>query len=178
MLPKQLERKAIYESPWINLYIDKVQMPSGKIIDKYHQLDYPKESVVVLLVNSKGAICFIKSLRYTTQSEEWELPAGSVDKGEDVIEAAKREGIEETGFKVINLEEVYRFNPSIGMSNQLVHVLFGEVQDDKQDVIDEDEVRETNWLKKDQIQSMIAKNEIIDGISLLPLLLYFSKDIR
>ena len=100
MLPKRLDRKPIYESQWINLYIDKVLMPSGKIIEKYHQLDYPKDSITVLLFNAKSEICFIKSLRYTTQKIEWELPAGGVEKGEDVLAAAEREVMEETGFKL------------------------------------------------------------------------------
>jgi len=74
-------------------------MPSGKIIGKYHQLDYPKDSVVVLLLNSKNEICFIKSLRYTTKKIEWELPAGAVEEDEDVLGAAEREVAEETGLK-------------------------------------------------------------------------------
>lgn len=53
MLPKKLQRKVIYKSKWINLYTDKVLMPSGKIIEKYHQLDYQKEAVVLVLENKK-----------------------------------------------------------------------------------------------------------------------------
>ena len=129
MLPKRLDRKTVYESQLINLYADRVLMPSGKIREKYHFLDYPNDSVVVLLTNDNNEICFIKALRYTTQQVQWELPAGGIDKAEDVLKAAEREVLEETGFKTKALKLHYSFNPSNGMSNQTTHVIVRKVDD-------------------------------------------------
>lgn len=174
ILPKRLNRKSIYKSPWINLYIDKVLLPSGRIIEKYHFLDYPKESVVALLQNTNKEILFIKSLRYTTQKVEWELPAGSIEKGESILEAAKRETEEETGYKLNNLKLIYSFNPSTGMSNQTVHVVFGKIMDKPRINFDTDEVKDIKWLSEAEIKKLIKKRKIADGISLISLLLYFS----
>ena len=44
LLPKRLERNTIYESDYICLYTDKVQLPSGYVIEKYHQLHYHAET--------------------------------------------------------------------------------------------------------------------------------------
>lgn len=44
--PEKLDRKVIYESDWISLYTDRVRMPDGEIIESYHRLHYPHESVV------------------------------------------------------------------------------------------------------------------------------------
>lgn len=173
ILPKRLSRKSIYKSPWINLYADKVLMPSGKIIEKYHQLDYPKESVVILLLNAKGNICFVKSLRYTTQKVERELPAGYVEKGESILKAAEREVEEETGYKSNKLKLIYSFNPSIGMSNQIIHVVFGKISDRPQINLDADEIRDVEWLSEAEVKKLIKQKKIIDGISLISLLLYF-----
>ena len=174
MLPKCLDRKTIYKSKWINLYADKVSMPSGKIIEKYHFLDYPQESIVVLLINKANRICLIKSLRYTTQKLEWELPAGGITRGEDVLKASAREVIEETGFKTKELHCLYKFNPSNGMSNQTVHVVSGKITDDLPKDFDTDEVKNIHWLSIEQIKNLIAKNEINDGTSLIPLLIYLN----
>jgi 8-oxo-dGTP pyrophosphatase MutT (NUDIX family) len=174
-LPKRLERKKIYESEWINLYTDRVQMPSGKIIEKYHQLDYPSQSVTVLLENARGEVCFIRSLRYTLQSVEWELPAGGIDSGETPLEAAKRETQEETGLTPQDLQEIYSYYPSNGMSNQVVRVIrgrVGEIEIRESSPKDEDEVAQVQWLNPQEIRQLIAKKEIKDGISLVPLLFY------
>ena len=145
MFPKCLDRKSVYNSSWIKLYIDKVLMPSGKIIEEYHQLDYPRETVSVLIFNSKKEILFIKSLRYTTQKVEWEIPSGGVEKDEDILVAAEREVFEETGLRVNGLKLYYTYNPSNGMSNQRVHVIFGKVKNGKQAKFDTDEVQEVIW---------------------------------
>ena len=174
MLPKRLDRKSVYESQWINLYVDRVLMPSGKIIEKYHQLDYPKDAVSAMIFNSRSEILFIKSLRYTTQKIEWEIPAGGVENGENILTAAEREVFEETGLKVDELKLCHTYNPANGMSNQKVHIVFGRVKDDKQLEFDTDEVHEVVWLSQDKARQLIAKNEISDGISILPLLMYLS----
>ena len=171
---KRLERTTIYQSTWINLYTDKVLLPSGKIIEKYHQLDYPKESVVVYSTNEKNEICFIKALRYTSEKEnqvEWELVAGSIEEHESIIEAAIRETREETGYKLTDVKYIYQFNPSNGMSNQKVHVLSGVISEQQREDFDHDEISNVCWLSKEETESLIQNNEINDGISLMALLL-------
>ncbi len=174
-LPKKLARTSIYKSNWINLFTDRVQLPSGKIIDKYHMLDYPNQSVVVLVTNQKQEICFIKALRYTTQTIEWELPAGGIDPNETVLTAAKREFFEETGFETTQLELMYSFNPSNGMSNQVIHLAKGILKNDNQANFDTDEVKGVFWLNKKQVLKLIAAKEIRDGLSLIGVLLSLLK---
>lgn len=178
MLPKRLDRKKVYESQWINLYQDKVLMPSGKIIEKYHFLDYPSASVVVLLTNTKKELCFLKSLRYTSQKIEWELPAGGVEKNEEILKAAKRELLEETGFETQALKHLYTFNPSNGMSNQVVYIVYAEVTDTPQKQFDTDEVKEVHWLSAAKIRELIKNKEIADGISLIPVLMFLTDFIK
>lgn len=173
--PKRLERKTIYESRWINLYVDKVLMPSGKIIEAYHQLEYPYDGVVTLLHNTKNEICFIRSLRYTTQQVEWELPAGGRHAEEEIIETAAREVLEETGFVATNLRHVYSYKPSNGMAAHTLHVVFGDVEDQSPAVFDTDEVESVVWLDVPTIKTMILRNEITDGVALVPLLLFFQR---
>ena len=78
ILPQRLGRKVIYESDWVNLYLDKVKMPDGRIFDTYHHLHYPHESVCIVIINEKDEIMLIQSKRYITSRLEWEIPAGRI----------------------------------------------------------------------------------------------------
>ena len=78
MMPERLASKTIYESDWISLYEDKVKMPDGSIIDSYHRLHFPHESVCVVICNDKDEILMIQSKRYITGQLEWEIPAGRI----------------------------------------------------------------------------------------------------
>ena len=95
--PERLDRKVIYESDWVSLYADKVQMPDGRIFNTYHKLHSPHESVCVVIVNEKDEIMMIQSKRYVTSRLEWEIPAGRIESNESPENAAMRECLEETG---------------------------------------------------------------------------------
>ena len=98
MKPKRLSRTVIYENPWVNLYVDKVRFPDGRIIEQHHLLDFEKEAVAALVENSEGQVLLVHVYRYTTDTIEWEIPAGSVEEGESILEAARREVWEESGY--------------------------------------------------------------------------------
>lgn len=176
-IPKRLKRKTIYKSDWINLYVDKVQIPSGKTIEQYHQLDYQHESVIVLLINNNKEICFMKSPRYTTQRVEWELPGGIIEPNEDTLVAAKREALEETGFKAKTLKQIYRFNPDNCISNQVVHIALATTDHNKQQEFDTNETQSIHWLSPTKAKGLIIKHEINDGCTLTALLLYFNETL-
>ena len=55
-LPQRLERKTIYESDYVCLYADRVELPGGTVIEKYHQIHYPHEAVSVVIFNEKNEV--------------------------------------------------------------------------------------------------------------------------
>ena len=96
-LPQRLSTKTIYESDWVCLSADRVKMPDGTVIEAYHRLHYPSESVCVVPFNKRGEVLLIQSKRYIVGGLEWEVPAGYMDPGETAESAAARECREETG---------------------------------------------------------------------------------
>ncbi len=60
----------------------------------------PISTVAALIQNTAGEILFLKSPKW---SGKWALPAGKVEFGETLIEAMKREALEETGLSLNSL---------------------------------------------------------------------------
>jgi ADP-ribose pyrophosphatase len=172
--PKRLSRETIYKSPWINLYADEVEMPSGKIIERYHILDFPKKSVIVVPYMD-NFILFVESLRYSQGKTILELPAGSIEKGEDLFSAAKREILEETGYDIKDLKKIYSVNSINGMSKKQDYILKGEITKKISDTLDKDEIKKTEWLSFNETKKLIHKGKIKDGLALNALLLFLNQ---
>lgn len=176
MKPERLSRNTIYESPWVNLYLDLVRFPNGHVIEKYHLLDFPRAAVAILVENEFGSVVLARICRYTTGLTEWELPAGGVEIGETEIEAAQREVLEETGYTSKNHQLIYSFYPMNGIANKLFHVLHCSAIERFRE-FDQNEVSETRWFTKTKVKQMIKDKAITDGFSLIALLLWLQTDI-
>lgn len=171
MKPKRLSRNIVYQSPWVNLYLDKVKFPNGFVIDEFHLLDFSHDAVVAIVENEAGNIVFVRISRYTTGETNWELPAGGVDAGESIIEAAEREVLEETGYTSDNHQLIYSYYPMNGSANKRFHVVSCNAVENKEE-FDTNEVSEVRWFTRDEIQKMINERSLVDGFSLTALLLW------
>ncbi len=171
MKPERLSRNIVYQSPWVNLYLDKVKFPNGLVIEEFHLLDFPRAAVTAIVENNAGNIVLVRIPRYASGTTEWELPAGGVEIGESEIDAAKREVLEETGYSSDNHSLIYSYYPMNGSANKIFHVVHCRALDHVQS-FDENEVSEIHWFTKDEIQQMIKDKVITDGFTLTALLLW------
>ena len=173
MKPERLARTAIYENPWLNLYVDKVRFPQGRIIEKHHVLDFEREAVGVLVEDVEGQILLVHAYRYVTDSIEWEIPAGGIEQGETVLQAAGREVWEESGYETINHNLIYTFYPMNGIANKVFHIVHAQATRKTGD-FDRNEIEEFKWVSGPEIRDMINNNHVRDGFSLVGLMLYLT----
>ena len=53
-IPERVGREIVYQSRWVNLYLDTVRFPKGHVIEKYHLLDFERQAVAAIMVCSSA----------------------------------------------------------------------------------------------------------------------------
>jgi hypothetical protein len=94
---KILLSEYLLKTNWLTVRKDHVRMPSGVEIKDYYVLEYP-DWINVIAITEDGKFVIEQQYRHGTQSVDYELCAGTIEKGELPLQAAKRELLEETGF--------------------------------------------------------------------------------
>src|SRR4026207_411763 len=92
---ERLSHDRVFDGKVFDVDRDKVRMPNGREVT-VDVVRHPK-SVVLIPVPEPGRVILIRQYRYAVNTFLWELPAGSVDKGESPEQAARRECHEEIG---------------------------------------------------------------------------------
>ena len=170
---ERLNRRAIYRSRWVNLFVDQVRFPNGHVLEELHLVDFDAPSVAVIVEDPRGRIVLVKVPRYATGRAEWELPAGSVDPDDpDTLAAARREVLEETGFETVDHRLIYEFYPMDGIANKKIALVHCNASSSRQDP-DPEEIEALGWFSRAEIRKLIREQTLTCGISLTGIFLYW-----
>lgn len=94
---KRLKRKQVYQSRFLNIYEDQVQLPNGRVIDDYTVVQKP-DIVMIIATDKNNKLLVQDEYRYAAGKYFLQTPGGYKEKGEDPLATAKRELLEETGY--------------------------------------------------------------------------------
>jgi 8-oxo-dGTP pyrophosphatase MutT (NUDIX family) len=157
-------RRAMYESEWVNVYIDDVELPDGHHID-HHVLTFPKASQTAVVLNdARDHVLLIWRHRYITDSWGWEVPAGWVEPGEDPEASIRREILEEAGYQVAHVEPMVSYNALSGISTMrfTAYLAVGGLDSGSPEA---DEASRVEWFPVSELPDLLASSKIQDGPS-------------
>lgn len=124
-------------------------------------------SAVMMPVDAKNRVLLVRQYRLPADQYLWELPAGKIDEGENALQAAKRELIEETGLRAKKWKKLAFFYPSPGyVSESMTIYLATELtQGDAQPM--DDERIQTKWFTRKELRDLIKTNKITDAKTMI-----------
>lgn len=162
---KVTKRKVIFSKGPIHLVDCEVKLPGGQRLSR-QILEHPG-AVVILPQISKNRFCLIRQFRFAAKAWLWEFPAGGIEPGESLKQAASRELIEECGLKPALLKPLIRFYPTPGISGEIMYLFLASKLTPAYAQGDEDEVIEKGEFTLTQIAGMIQKGQILDAKTIL-----------
>jgi ADP-ribose pyrophosphatase len=128
-----LSSRVRYQGPVFSVTTDEVEEPGG--VRARRDVVRHSGSIVVLAVDDLAAddsakaarkaeprVLLERQYRHAAQSMMWELPAGRIDDGETALTAAKRELLEETGYRARHWKRILHFYASPGFLDETMTI--------------------------------------------------------
>jgi ADP-ribose pyrophosphatase len=140
---------------------------SGRDHDSEVEIVRHAGSVAIAAMPTEDSLLLVRQYRHPAGGEVWELPAGSIDPGEDAETAARRECHEELGMIAGTAERLGEAWPLPGYCTE--YMTFFRVTDlrppgaaDAEAHQDEDEQIQTQVFTLEQVRQMVRDGEIKD----------------
>jgi ADP-ribose pyrophosphatase len=124
-------------------------------------------SAVMMAVDKKKRILLVRQYRLPAAMKMWELPAGRLDPGENPLKAAKRELIEETGYRARKWSKLAVFYGSPGyVAEKMTIFLATGLKAGEAHPMDDERI-ECRWFSSKEIDRMLESGKILDGKTMI-----------
>src|ERR1700730_10858026 len=175
--PRLISSKLAYKGKVFSVFSDKVEEPGGNI--NIRDIIRHNGSVVILAVDeSKNPndpdIVFERQYRHAAGQFLIELPAGRVEPKEAPLAAAKRELIEETGYRAQRWKLLAKYFASPGFLGEWMQIYLARDIREGASTPEPDENIEVFRIPLSEALALVAANKIHDGKTLIGLMLYAS----
>ncbi len=101
-------RRLLTIDPWLTVDCEQIRLPDGQVVDDFYAVGMPDFVVVVAAVQD-GRIIGERHYKHGPRGITLGLPAGYLRTGEDPLEGAARELLEETGYHSTDWRALGRF---------------------------------------------------------------------
>lgn len=170
---KTIRSEVIYSGRVVHLRKDEVTLPNGK--KSFREIiDHPG-AVVILAQSSLDKIIMVKQFRKAIDEVLLELPAGTLEPEEKIIDCAKRELAEETGYQAENWEKVFDFYSAPGFCNERLSLFFAWDLKKTESNTDFDEFIEVIEIDKKSLLYLLDHKQIEDAKTLIGILWWLSR---
>jgi ADP-ribose pyrophosphatase len=166
--------KTLLENPYFSILLQSITVPDGTA-RTYYTIQFPRPAIGVVVRRGTDFL-LLRQYRFIVDEYVWAIPSGGVEAGESLEQAARRELREETGLVVTSVRPLMHCYASYGCSNQRFVIMLAEDPELSSAGFDRNEVISWRWFSREEVLKMVAANEIVDNLSLSPILLALLTD--
>jgi ADP-ribose pyrophosphatase len=167
-----LEKKKIYEGKILGLNLYELTIRGRKV--KREIIEH-RGAAAILGIDKENNVILVKQHRFP-RGDVLEIPAGTLEKGENPKKCAFREFQEETGYKAKTMTPLITYYPSIGYNTEAIHCFLASGISKLGDLkLDDDEIISVVKVDLKKLIKMILSGKILDSKTICAVLTYAAK---
>ncbi len=166
---KTLESRRIFEGKVIKVRLDRVQLPDGR--ESEREIVEHVGAVAIVPVDEQNMVYLVRQYRKPLERVLLEIPAGKLEAGEDPLECARRELVEEIGYYPRQMRQMAFYYSSPGFSDEAIYLYLATELEPRESPGEEGEFLDVHRLSLDEAMAKIMAQEIDDGKTIAGLLL-------
>jgi ADP-ribose pyrophosphatase len=163
-----IETRSVYSGRVVNLAVDRVRLPNGRIAEM-EVIRHPGATAIVPLTDD-GQVLLVRQYRYAPRRWLLEVPAGKLDPGEPPAVCAKRELQEEVGYLAGELIPLGQIWTTPGFTDEAIWLYLATGLEAGRQNLQVDEVLSVESHPFPEVLEMVHSGEICDSKSVCALL--------
>ncbi len=167
MKPKVISTETVYKGKVFDVMMAEICEGDAEY---RREIVTHKGSAVIVPVFADKTVALVRQYRHPAGKYLLEVPAGSIDEGEDAATGARRELEEEIGVAAEKIEKLAEFYVSPGFLTEKMFVFLATDLTETQQNLDEDEIVEIERITFEQAFKMIKSGDIEDAKTIIGLI--------
>ncbi|MDX2453738.1 NUDIX hydrolase [Desulfosarcina sp.] len=156
-----------------DFYTENITLPNGVTLDM--EIIHHPGAAAIVPVMEDDSVLLLKQYRHAVDGFIWEIPAGTLEMGEDARRCAERELTEETGYMARQFDRLAEITPLPAYSDERIHLFLATGLTKAAQSLDEDELLFVHRIELRLALKMIAEGEIQDAKTIVGLQLAVSR---
>jgi len=165
---KRIKRELAYKGTLINIYKDTILIDNDRETT-YDFIEHHGASAIIP-IDKDGNIIMVRQYRNAIDDYTLEIPAGSLNQGEDNMTCAMRECEEETGYKPLKAEHLIDVHTTVAFCNEMIKIYYSDDIVPSKQNLDDGEFINVERHSLDELISMIYSGKITDAKTVAGLL--------
>jgi ADP-ribose pyrophosphatase len=156
----QVASATVFEGKLLRVKCDAVRLHDGKPATR----EYVEHNGAVMIIPAldSGELVMERQFRYVLHRHCLEFPAGKIDPGEEPIDTARRELLEETGYAAREWTYLATIHPTVAYSTERILVYLARGLEHRGSSLDDGEHLEVLELALPALLELVRTGEITD----------------